>query len=319
MQYAVIITSMRVRLSPPLAQKVRQDSFPFPISTPPKPYNRSSKSPSQGSARDSIPASRSHVLFAQSKPVVKLGIVVGETRTTFLIRHQVEWIAVRKEAFEKDMRTLAKLKGRKVQILGLEHGTPKVVLLPRDADLRALAGEYDSNSSFEQEVLPNLDAATDHQVQLNLSLLQDIISLTSLSNNPDRSRNYANLRLHGLQEELESAFSRGEMSNVESVQEAATTCKHLVSSMEFNLKDMKVVCSDCKVAAAKVQLSCNHSLCADCCKELVVYTSGSELKALRCPSCFRDLTTTDARLILLEKYHLLQKNLKYAQLVTPSS
>jgi hypothetical protein len=185
----------------------------------------------------------------------------------------VEWIAVRKEAFEKDMRTLAKLKGRKVQILGLENGTLKVVLLPRDADLRALAGEYDSNSSFEQEILPNLDAATDLQVQLNLGLLQDIISLTSLSNNPERSRNYANLRLHSLQEELESAFSRGEMSNVESVQEAATACKHLVSSMEFNLKDMKVVCSDCKVAAAKVQLSCNHSLCSDCCKSIEVSES----------------------------------------------
>lgn len=315
----VIITSMRPRLSPPLAQKVRQDTSPFPISTPPKPYNRSSKSPSQGSARDSLPASRSHPLFTHSKPVVKVGVVVGETKTAFLIRHRAEWTPIRKEAFEKDLRTLAKLKGRKVQILGLDHGMVKVVLLPRDADLKALEEEYDSNSSFEQETVPNLDTATDRQVQLNLSLLQDIISLTSLSTNPDRTRNYAHLRLHSLQEELESTFNSGEVGNLESVQEAATACKHLVSSMEFNLKDMKVVCSDCKVAAAKVQLSCNHSLCSDCCKELVVYTSGSELKALRCPSCFRDLTTTDARLILLEKYHLLQKNLKYAQLVTPSA
>lgn len=205
------------------------------------------------------------------------------------------------------------MKGRKVHISELHQPLPKVVLLPLDADLKTF--EQDSNSSFEQEVIPALDVATDHQVRLNLDLLQDVISLTSLANTPDRGRNYAHSRLASLQEELVTAFSQGQTSHLEAVQEAATACKHLVSSMEFALKDMRVVCSDCKVAAARMQLSCNHSLCSDCCKELVVYTSGSELKALRCPSCFRDLTTTDARLILLEKYHLLQKNLKYAQLV----
>ena len=291
-----------------MAQKVRQDSYPFPISSPSGSNSRTGRSPSQGSARDSVPSSRPPLL---PQPVAKLGVVVGATRTHFLVRHRAEWIAVRKEAFVQ--KTLTQLKGRKVHISELDQTLPKVVLLSRDTDLKTF--EHDSNSSFEHEVIPALEIATDHQVRLNLDLLQDVISLISLGNTPERGRKYAHSRLAGLQEELGTAFSQGETSHMEAVQEAATACKYLMSSMEFTLKDMRVVCSDCKVAAARIQLSCNHSLCSDCCKELVVYTSGSELKALRCPSCFRDLTTTDARLILLEKYHLLQKNLKYAQLV----
>lgn len=252
--------------------------------------------------------------------MVKVGVLVGETKTHFLLRHRAEWIPVRKEAFEENERNFARLKGRKVQISVFEGSLPKVTMLPQSANLGTLTGDQGSESDQEEAALTSLDAATTRQVRLNLELLQDVVALSSLSSTPDRSRQYSTQRLPGLQEDLDAVFSQADSTTeTETVHEAAEACKYLISSMEFGLKDMKVVCSDCKVATAQVQLSCSHNLCSECCRELVVYTSGSELKALRCPSCYHNLTTTDARIILLEKYHLLQKQMKYTQLLAPSS
>lgn len=185
--------------------------------------------------------------------------------------------------------------------------------LPADADLAALSVQMESDSSIVGEGLFSAEEDLERQTSLNLELLRDVVALTSLSGSEERSKHYVKNRLQTIKDDLKSSLAAASGSDIRSSLEAEATAKHLISSLEFTLHDASVVCSDCKLAASRVRLSCDHCLCSDCCKELVVYTTGAELKLLRCPACMAALTTTDAKLILLERYHILKKGLKYAE------
>lgn len=233
-----------------------------------------------------------------------LGVVTGETAKHFLVKCQGSWIPIGKgqvKSAKGDAAAvqLSDIKGRKVKVLKTHTFQPEARLIEDwEEEMSFEARLRDSETEPAQAEDEGLKAYQ-RQVALTTDLCTDIAALTALTHDPRRSEKYIQSRASRLKKNVSSAFAALRSSDPALYAASRPLCSNLMGNLDLVTGGQECQCSGC-TGKAQVSLSCGHALCTYCAEDLVYYNPQADVSD--CPSCGREMTVSDKRLILLEKY-----------------
>ena len=253
------------------------------------------------------------------------GVVSGETSKHFLVKSNSTWIPILKSAFFNTSGEplgsipYKSLKNKKVKVINSASQAPEAHLVEAGEEAGAeqeLFGDrihdYETDAGFTEE---EGSRALEAHVALSQELLTDVVAMAALGQDQVRSQRYFRQRAPRLRKSIDAAMSTLRDADADLYEVVQPACSQLLTNVEMLTRETGTGCSRCKVARSRVTLSCAHQLCLECSKSLVNFPSGTEFKLQRCPLCQRELTLTDSRLILLEKYEALKKGMKYVNAI----
>lgn len=241
-----------------------------------------------------------------------VGVVTGETSKHFMVKCQGAWIPVAKGQVKTAKGDsipglrLRDLKGKPVKVTKTNSFQPEAILIEeglgsevsfevrlRDSDTEPGLAEDEGLRAYQQ------------QVALTTDLCTDVVALTSLAHDPRRSEKYIQSRASRLKKNVSSAFATLRVSDPSLYSTFRPLCGNLLANFELVTGGQDWMCTECSASRAQVSLSCGHALCTYCAEELVFYSP--EASVSDCPICGREMTLSEKRLILLEKYAGLAK------------
>lgn len=241
-----------------------------------------------------------------------VGVVTGETSKHFIVKSQGSWIPIAKGQVRTSKGDsipglrLRDIKGKPVKITKTTTFQPEAILIEerldsevsfetrlRDSDTEPALGEDEGLRAYRQ------------QVALTTDLCTDVAALTSLAHDPRRSEKYIQSRASRLKKNVSSAFATLRVSDPSLYSTFRPLCGNLLANFELVIGGQDWMCSECSASRAQVSLSCGHVLCTYCAEELIIYSP--EVSVSDCPICGREMSLSEKRMILLEKYAGLAK------------
>lgn len=245
---------------------------------------------------------RSRAALHQSPALI--GFVTSESANYFIVKQKSVWIPVAKTAFYSARgERLASLRiqdirMKKVRVFKATTNTPEAYFVNEGEELGHIETEIDIGSDgglWEEDTMK----AAETQMSLSTELLTDVAVLANLASDRHRSMRYLRQRATKLRRSMDYAFHALRSASPEYCARTSPTYLQLVANMDLLASDSPQACHECSEAAATVTLTCGHHFCVDCAHGLV--------DPRQCPLCGRELSLTDCRLILLEKYEELKK------------
>lgn len=217
------------------------------------------------------------------------GIISSETSKHYIVKSQGVFIPIIKslvtsEDNEDFLLPRKSLKGRKVCVLKANSHQPEAVLIPQ---------KEGKQRDLETEPAEDGRNAYQKQVALTTDLCTDIAVLTALANDPRRSEKYIDYRSSRLRKSVSSAFAVLRGNDPSLYAQSKPIYSHLLGNLEVMKSDSEYMCSECGSAKARMVLTCGHTVCVYCAEGM----QGEE-----CLVCGKELTVSDKRLVLLEKY-----------------
>lgn len=258
------------------------------------------------------------------KPNYVVGNITGETSKHFLVKSAAAWIPVLKSSFfSSDGERLHNLhlpeiKNMRVKLFHTATQLPEAQFFAEGEEVRGdmdvltdRIPDFETDAGFSVE---DGTKALETHAALNAELLTDVVAMAALGPDPKRSQQYFKSRAPRLRKSIDEAMATLKDTDSELYAAVSPRCAQLLHNVDMLTREASTVCSRCRKVRARVTLSCDHLLCLDCAKELVTF-SATDFKMQHCPLCQKELTLTDMRLILLEKYEALKKGMKYVHAI----
>ena len=256
-----------------------------------------------------------------------IGVICGEASNHYLIRQNTTWIPVLKSSlFSSKGEPLPPiafrdLKLKRVFLLQVASHSPQAHLLDDSS------GDHPDdvlNIRLESEGLVDRDCETDIgvsdeetrrvielQATLATDLFTDVAALTALRTDHARSLKYMRSRASRIKKSVDSVFTAVKTIDAHMYASARPTCLALFANLDLLTTESEVHCAGCRETGARVGLSCGHKVCVGCGNALISFSSDLDVKLHSCPVCHHELTLTDGKLILLEKYEDLKRSEKH--------
>ena len=245
--------------------------------------------------KDDCPSPSSQAT-ARSHPIsAEFGLLYSETTAYYLVRCGEKWTSVAKGSLFSEKNTavprstpFSQLKGRKVRL----QGKPAQAYLDENCE------------ELESATVPTEGDEADIEPLATLSrvLFTDLAAISNYCKqknaDPKRIDEFLQQRTRHYRKHSAGALTQLRAQTSHSTVRARREIEQAVGNFP-STEEKRLVCDLCRTAAFNLMLSCGHRACRRCTEMLV-----------RCPNCKTPFTSSDRKLLHLDRYKRSQSTSK---------